>query len=241
MQSFLKSYFKAVTYIITFIVLSLLTTFITLTILSYNKTVEVPDIQGMNVIKATKVLEKAGLLLKIVGQEHDQFIQPGYIVRQEKAPGTMVKNGRVIRIYLSKGPAVTSLPSYEGLSVSIVEKLLLRSGSRIRRKVFIHSDDVMRGRVVAHRPLPGEPGGETIDVIVSLGSGQAEYICPNFVKMSKKEAQQLAAILSIKLHIDGRGTTVQGQNPRPGTVIKKGSFVDITFEGVEEVTDRSFH
>jgi beta-lactam-binding protein with PASTA domain len=238
MQDFLKNYFKAVTYIITFIVLSLITTFVTLSILSYNKTVVVPDIRGKNVIEATKVLEEAGLLLKIVDEEHDRFIPPGNIVRQEKEPGTKVKNGRGIRVYLSKGPAISSMPSYESLSLGIVERLIVSSGARIKRKLFIHSDDVMRGRVVAHRPMPGEPGGESVELIVSLGPREVKYKCPDFVNMPEEKAEELALLLGIRLSKEGTGSIVQAQSPYPGTIIKKGDSVDISLHSVQEITDR---
>ena len=237
MQNFLKSYFKAVLYIITFIALSMAATFVTIAVLSYNKTVVVPDIKGMDVIEATKVLEKKGLLLKIVDSEHDRFIKPGYIVRQEKEPGTVVKNGRGIRVYLSKGPPISSMPSYEGLSLNTVERLLIRSGSQIRTKLFVHSDDVMKGRIIAHRPMPGEPGGELIDVVVSLGPYETLYICPDFVNRTKEEAEELASILGITLQYDITGSIVRGQSPEPETIIKKGSTVTITFHRTEEIID----
>lgn len=234
----LKSYFRAVIYIITFIALSMITTIVTLAVLSSNKTVLVPDIKGMDVIEATKVLEKKGLLLKIVDGEHDKFIKPGFIVRQEKAPGTIVKNGRGIRVYLSKGAAISSMPSYEGLSLNIVERLLIQSGSKIRKKLFVHSDDIMKGRIVAHRPMPGEPGEVFIDVLVSLGPFEDPlYKCPDFVNMSKEEAEELAEVLGITLRSDTTGTIVQDQSPKPDSIIKKESVVNITFQSHEEVTD----
>ena len=70
-----------------FVLLGLLFGFLTFKVLSFSRTVEVPQVTNMTLLEANEALNKAGLYLKIEGEDYDPAVQPGRILRQDVPAG----------------------------------------------------------------------------------------------------------------------------------------------------------
>ncbi|MHB8882063.1 MAG: PASTA domain-containing protein [Thermodesulfovibrionales bacterium] len=225
MQTKLNAFIKVPLFIAAFVLLGLIFGYITFNILSFSRTVEVPSLVNITLIEANEALTKAGLYLKIEGEDFDSVVPAGKIMRQDEPPGNKVKEKRVIKVVVSKGPRVFSLPLLVNETVSEAESLLIQKGLRIGKIIPVHSEAVEKGRIVAQRPEPDEKLTDMISVLVSAGPHEVTYACPDFTDKTLEEARELAKKMTLSVETKGQGNIVAGQKPRPGTPVKSGETI----------------
>lgn len=225
MQQGMNSILRIPLFFVLFIALGLVFGFLTFKVLSFSRTVEVPGLSNLTMVEANDALSKAGLYLKIEGEDFDSTVPSGHIVRQDVPAGNKVKEKRAIRVVISKGPRVQSLLSLVSMSLPDAEAALLQQGLRIGKVVYVHADNVEKGRIVAQKPEPDEKLSEQITVLVSLGPHEVSYFCPDFANKQLDQAKELAVKLGVVLETTGSGTVVDAQRPKPGTVIRSGDKI----------------
>ncbi|MBI5632033.1 MAG: PASTA domain-containing protein [Nitrospirae bacterium] len=216
----MNSFLRASLFFALFVVLGLTFGFLTFKILSFSRTVEVPLIMNMTVIEADKELGKAGLDLKIEGEDFDAVVPSGKILRQDVPPGKTVKERRAIKIVISKGPRVLSIPMLTNEPLQNAESILLQKGLRIGKVINVHSDTVPKGIIVAQRPEPDGKLTEVITVLVSAGPHEQAFYCPDFQGKQIEDVRELAQKLGLEIELQGTGSMVKSQRPKPGTIIK---------------------
>jgi len=229
----MNSFLRASIFFALFVVLGLTFGFLTFKLLSFSRTVEVPSIMNMTVIEADKVLGKAGLDLKIEGEDFDSVIPSGKILRQDVPPGKTVKEKRAIRIVISKGPKVLSIPLLVNETFQNAESILLQKGLRIGKVINVRSDAVAKGIIVAQSPEPDDKLTDMITVLVSAGPHEQAYYCPDFQGKQLEDAREVAQKMGLEIETQGTGGLIKSQKPKPGTVIK--SSEKLYFE-MKEVT-----
>lgn len=208
-----------------FVLLGLIFGFLTFKILSFSRTVEVPQVTNTTLLEANEALSKAGLYLKIEGEDYDPVIQAGRILRQDVPAGNKVKEKRAIKVVVSKGPKVFSVPLLVNDTLPDAEAALLQTGLKIGKTISVHSDSVEKGRVVAQSPQPDERLTGSITVLVSLGPHEVTYYCPDFQTKRLDEAKEVAAKLGLAVETKGTGDMVKGQKPKPGALLRAGDTV----------------
>lgn len=231
MQKAASKIVKIPLYIFAFIGVVLLFAYITFKLLSFSRAVDVPDLSGKSLIEVNELLSQKGLNLKIEGEDYDSDVPAGHIIRQDLPFGSRVKEQRSIRVFVSKGPRVQSVPPVVGESLDKAESVLLQSGLKVAKVIRVHSTSAEKDRVIAQKPAPGEKMTEKITLIVSSGRYEAIYYCPDFQGMIKQEAVQLAEKLGLKASITGSGEIVKSQKPKPGSQVKTGDMVYLMLEG----------
>jgi beta-lactam-binding protein with PASTA domain len=208
-----------------FVLLGLTFGFLTFKVLSFSRTVQVPSVTDMTLLEANETLNKAGLYLKIEGEDYDPTVQAGKILRQDVPAGNKVKEKRAIKVVVSKGPKVYSVPVLVNDTLADAEAALLQKGLRIGRTINVHSDTVEKGRVVAQSPEPDERLTGPIAVLVSLGPNEIPYYCPDFQNKSLEEARDTAAKIGLSVETKGSGNVVISQKPKPGVLVAAGDTV----------------
>ncbi len=208
-----------------FVLLGLTFGYITFKVLSFSRTVEVPSLTNMSLVEANESLSKAGLYLKIEGEDYDSAVASGKILRQDVPAGNKVKEKRAIKVVVSKGPRVYSVPLLVNETLGDAEGTLVQKGLRIGKVVNVHSDAVEKGKVVAQSPEPDERLDGPITVLVSLGPHELTYYCPDFQGKSLEEAKETAQKIGLLVEVKGTGDVVKAQKPRHGTLLKAGEKV----------------
>ncbi len=211
---------KVPLFFVLFILLGLSFGFITFNILSFSRTVEVPSLTDLTLLEANEALSRAGLYLKIEGEDFDSAIQTGHIIRQDVPAGNKVKEKRSIKVIVSKGPRISSVPQLVNVTLTEAESLLMQKGLSIGKVIYVHDDSVEKGKIIAQKPEPHERLSDKITVLVSLGPHELIYFCPDFLNKSIENAQELAEKLGLSVESKGPGNIVRAQKPRPGTLIK---------------------
>jgi beta-lactam-binding protein with PASTA domain len=208
-----------------FVLLGLTFGYLTFKLLSFSRTVEVPSLTNMSLLEANEALSKAGLYLKIEGEDYDSTVEAGKILRQDIPPGNKVKEKRAIRVIISKGPRVYSVPILVNETLDDAEGVLVQKGLKIGKIINVHSDAVEKGKIVAQSPEPDERLKGPITVLVSLGPYEVTYYCPDFLSKSLDEAKETAEKLGLAVETKGEGNFVKSQKPKPGTIVSAGSKV----------------
>ena len=208
-----------------FVLLGLTFGFITFKVLSFSRTVEVPSLTNMSLVEANEALSKAGLYLRIEGEDYDSTVMSGKILRQDVPAGNKVKEKRSIKVVVSKGPKVYSVPLLVNETLGDAEGTLVQKGLRIGKVINVHSDSIEKGKVVAQSPEPDERLDGPITVLVSLGPHELTYYCPDFQGKSLDEAKETAQKIGLLIETKGTGDFVKAQKPKPGMLLKAGEKV----------------
>lgn len=226
-QAKIRNLAKYPVYILSFIILGLVFGYLTFNVLSFSRTVEVPDLHGRSLLESNKLLTDRGLYLKIEGEDYDSYIPQGNIVRQDIPAGNKVKERRGIKVVISKGPRVKSVPMLVNETLANAETLLSQEGLKVAKVIGVHSDIVEKDKIVAQAPDPDGPVSDEITVLVSLGPYVRLYHCPDFKGMSAEQAQQLIKKLNLAAETEGSGEKVEAQKPEPGKQIKTGDTIHL--------------
>ncbi len=212
-------------YLFLFFTIVLITGYLTFTLLSFSRTVEVPELKGLSLPEANSIASKRGLYLKVEGEEYDPVIPPGHITRQDIPSKNKVKENRGIKVFISKGPKTLLTPEVTGLSIDEAESIILKYGLKLGKIIHVHSDKLEKGMVIAQRPDPEEKPGDYISLIVSSGPYQKILFCPDLTGKDLKEAMDIAERLGLKLEFTGSGQKVVSQKPRPNSILKTGDII----------------
>lgn len=160
---------KISAYVIAIFVIGMVSGHFTFKVLSFSRTITVPDLKGKGMVDANDILRRKGLHIRLEGEDYDSYIPQGYIIRQDIPSGNKVKEGREIRVALSKGPRVKYVPDVVGQPLDAAEAILKEKGIRIGKMLYAHSDKTAKNIILAQRPETNEKGGDNFSVIVSLG------------------------------------------------------------------------
>jgi beta-lactam-binding protein with PASTA domain len=225
----MNNFLKIPLFFTLFILLGLSFGFLTFKILSFSRTVAVPSLTDMTMLEANEALSREGLYLKIEGEDFDATVQAGRIIRQDVPAGNKVKEKRAIKVIVSKGPRVSSIPMLVGKSFPDAESLLLQKGLSIGEVIYVHSDGAEKGKVIAQKPEPHERLGDKITVLVSLGPYELIYFCPDFLDKSIGNAKEIAGNIGLMLETKGSGSIVSSQKPKPGSLVtnKDKIFIEL--------------
>jgi serine/threonine-protein kinase len=165
----MKNLIMAPVYIIVILAVGMISGHFTFQLLSFSRPVAVPDLRGKGIVEANDALRGRGLHMRLAGEDYDIYVPQGHIIRQDIPPGHTVKEGREIRVVLSRGLRVRYVPDVVGQSLDAAKSLLEERGIRINRVIYVHADNTARDTILAQRPEPNEKGMDSFSVIVSLG------------------------------------------------------------------------
>jgi len=216
---------KVALYVFSFTLLGLLFGVLTFKVLSFSRTVQMPDLSGKSIVDANKLMTDKGLYLNIEGEDYDASVPQGNIIRQDIPAGNKVKERRGVKVVISKGPRVRSVPMLVNDTLTNAETSLLQKGLNIGKVIMVHSDIVEKDKIVAQKPDINEQVSDTVTVIVSQGPYDMIYYCPDFKGMPLEQANILIKKLNLKAALEGTGETVEAQKPEAGRQIKSGDTI----------------
>lgn len=236
---FKKFYNKNRTKVILMLVLLLSVGFFIGSFLAYGKfwsnaEVNVPSVVGMQLTSAKTMLEDANLRVN-VAETFDPKVPVGSVVSQYPEAGSIVKEQRLVTIYISKGGEMVTMPDIRGLTLKIAQGKLGELGLKIG-KVDEEFSDQPAETILSQNPKAASQvaKGSTIDIVISKGVN-------NKVKLADFRGNKLEAVTkqleSLKLKVgnitevndnNSANGTILGQNPAPGTEVDENSNIDFT-------------
>ncbi len=193
--------------------------------------VEVPSVIGLPFSKAQRILKERNLLPEVIFERPDTF-PTGYVVEEHPKPGSVVREGRTVKLVLSKGLKRLKVPQLEGLSLIQAKSIAENSGFRIAKIDSQASDSIPEGKVLKVLPPSGSlvPAGSQLRITVSLGK-KNRFEMPSLVGLKLEEAEKITkeyglVIGEVKgITAEGEPGTVVIQSPKYGLLVEKGDTV----------------
>ena len=171
--------------------------------------VAVPDLRGRTVADATTILTEVGLTVKVdEAKQLDPKIPADRILRQEPAGGVTTRRQRSVRVWLSSGPRVVTIPELSGETERTAQLRLQADGLAVVGLDEIRSNEYPADAVVAQTPPPQTRGTE-VALLVNRGDRSTTYVMPDLIGVNGDRAGEL-------LRSRGFRVAVVGEQPYPG-------------------------
>ena len=174
--------------------------------------VRVPALQGQDAATATRTLEGVGLVLGTADRRESE-LPVGGVVEQLPAPGTEVRRGTPVNVWLSSGIPLTPIPDVRGRDRGTAAEILRSQHFRLG-EVSERAVDATPGTIVDQQPQPGTPSRRDTPVRVWVS---ASIEVPSVI--GRREADASAILANQRLRV-GRIQTRESTEPA-GTVIEQ--------------------
>jgi len=180
--------------------------------------VQVPDLRNRTVNEATATLADDGLVLSVDERGRlDPKIPAGKIAVQDPPPGSTTRRQRSIRVWLSQGARVTTIPALTGETERSAQLRLQEDGLGIASLSEVRSADYPSGAVIAQEP-PAAAHGTSVALLVNQGEQTDGYVMPDLIGVPGSRAVDL-------LRAHGFRATIVGEIPYngvpPGIVLRQ--------------------
>jgi eukaryotic-like serine/threonine-protein kinase len=201
--------------------------------------VNVPRVQGKQVLAARTVLDRAGFQVKQVDVPSEQEF--GLVVDQDPSAGDEADKGSTITLTVSKGPGNVNVPSVEGLPLERAIKDLTKAHLKVNQDVE-HSDTVKRGNAIRTVPREGTEVERGTRVRLFVSSGPEQVTVPDVTGLSRRSAEAQLDREGLEVAVEERESDqpkgeVLSQDPVGGTRLGKGERVTITVSKGKEKVD----
>ena len=182
--------------------------YLTLTlIIKSEDTVIVPDLVSRDVVYALELLTDLELNTKVKGSEYSSDIAKNHVVYQNPSPGSEIKKGRDVRIIISRGPKLITLPQLTTLSTQQARIILEENDLCLGESSRTHHESILEGHVISQIPSAGTiiARGACVDLLISTGRRAKAFKMPGvfhrvfIVVIAQHRIRQF--FLHVKVHL----------------------------------------
>lgn len=184
----------------------------------HGESLTVPDITGLKMEDAEKLLASKNLKFMITDSLFFEDKPKNSVLDQNPSPQSKVKEGRIIYITLNSNKApLVNMPNLIDVSLRQAQVMLQSVGLKTGR--LIYKPDIAQNVVLEQ--LYGNqntsagtkiPKGSTIDLVLGDGLGQGDVSLPDLTGMTLEEARNLLASSALSV----------------GSVVYQGAVKDTT-------------
>ena len=206
----------------------------------------VPNVMGMSLTNAIKVLKDAELDFKLSSaMEYSDEYKINTVMKQSYNEGTIVRKGSTIVIMLSNGSDKFVIkPEYVGAQLSVFKEDI----KNLSDVIEIKYERIMSDTIPVNQIISLDPSSGTItkgDKIIVKYCGGPEYVLvPNLLGKSRDSASGILESVGLYLGTISEDYSdeydpeqIMSQSHAPGTRVKNGTPVDIVISlGAEELT-----
>ena len=213
--------------------------------------VQVPDITQKPVTTALESLATVNLALKQAGVEFAEGVPPGSVLRQIPSAGSTVREGRVIRVWISQGDEMVFVPSVEGLDLRAAQLAIRQAGLQVEKVENAFSLTVEKGLIISQKPKADSMLTRGDKVVLTLSNGQppaSVILVPDFRNKKLAEATLWASTQNMNLTVkeDPKSPfpygTIATQYPSADSQVAPGSALEITVSRREASDDeKTYH
>ncbi len=199
--------------------------------------VPVPDIAKKSVSNGLDLLASSNLAMKKAGEEFAAGVPAGFVVRQVPAAGSIVREGRVIRVWVSQGTETIQMPNLVGMTLRNAQLTLRQMGLTPGTTTSVFSLTAEKGNVTAQSFPQDAPinKGDIVNLTVSNGAPEASMLLmPDFRQKKLTDATRWASQNNIELDVTDDPNslfpngTITFQSPDMDHEVKLGSTVKLT-------------
>src|SRR4051812_26495818 len=120
--------------------------------------VQIPDFTNRTANETTSIASELGIAVRLdESRRPDPKIAAGRVLAQDPAPGTLTRQQRSVRVWLSAGPRAATVPALTGQSERSAEIRLEQDGLQVASVSEIATAAFPSDVVVAQDPQPNAP------------------------------------------------------------------------------------
>lgn len=187
-------------------------------LVQHNVTVRVPRLVGLGLAEAESRCGRVGLKLHVEDRRFSEGVAPDQVLSQDPGAGMSVKRGRTVRVHVSLGAQLVTVPDIRGMTLRQASLQLDNASLNVGRISRIYVGE--GGQVVqATRPRSGTASvaGNPVDLLVAVGEGAEPFLMPNLVGRALEEVRDLIETRGFRI---GRVTYQSKKGVYPGTVLE---------------------
>lgn len=200
----------------------------------------VPDLKGRSIAAALDQLAPLNIGLRKTGVEFDAAVPISSVLRQDPPAGTVVREGKTVRVVVSQGGQTVLAPAVVGLPLRNAEMMLRQSQLSLGEVSESYSLKQDKGMVLSQDPK-AEASVERdalVNLVVSGGPPPAGVaLMPDFLRKTLEEAQAWAAGSGARIDVKtDAGSlfpagTVLTQTPAADSVLSPDAKVHLLVSG----------
>ena len=192
---------------------------------------EVPNVVGLSERQAKKILSKNDLEIKVMGDQYSELPE-GQIMLQNPKEHSVVKSGRRIQVWISRGQNLLQIPSLVGTNLLTAQSLVQQQGLIVDKITYIPKD-LPYNEILAIDPDLSQAiaKGSKISFLVSgsASSSDLNLKVPDVIGYPLEDAK---FILESEQLLLGKIIRKASENTEPGfvigTSIPAGRSVDLS-------------
>lgn len=174
-----------------------------------SREVQVPNLVNRTANEATSIAGQLGLAVKLDDSRRaDAKVPAGRVLAQDPPPGTMSREARSVRLWLSSGPRSARVPALTGESERTAQMRLAQDGLEPAVVSEVRSAAFGSDLIVAQDPPPNTPGTK-VSVLVNRAEQDATYVMPDLIGVNGERA-------ATHLRQHGFRVAVVASSPYPG-------------------------
>lgn len=193
--------------------------------------VAVPNLIGLNISDATKIINEASLKISDTLNEPSDFFEPGIVTFQDPPPGKEIKINEAVKLKISSGKNIIMVPNIIGYDYLYVISQLEAMGLNVNIK-RVPSTDSLPGKVLRISPEAGTKVKEGDLISIYIATTEQMILLPDVTQLSVDKAVSILQSLNILYDIsnieaqyDIQKNLVMSQYPGPDTYISIGEKV----------------
>ncbi|SEF67764.1 serine/threonine protein kinase [Caloramator fervidus] len=206
------------------------------------KDVKVPNVVGMSQEQARKILSENNLIMEIDSTQNSDLPE-GTVISTIPEQGMTVKENTVVKVIISSGPKLISVPDLKGLDLISAETLIRNNKLTIGNIDKQYSDTIPKGCIISQSPEHGMSvkEGTSINLVISEGPQIKIVKVPNILGMTLSQADSVLKSLGLK-----RGDVKYGYDPNykdgqiimqsvaDGVEVKQGTVIDVVVNKLDD-------
>jgi len=196
--------------------------------------ISTPNLAGQDIIKLENEINKKDITFKIMGSDFSDF-KENEVYSQIPKTGKIIKKGRTIQVWISKGKKEIKVPDFKGMKLSDARVLAGKKGLAIDEFSYTHHKYNFN-QVIASDPKAGNivNANSKISFLISLNKNSKFLFMPDIIGLDLKEVREILeknglAIGNIDYIYDKmfQSNIVLDSNPNSGTKLLPGTVVNL--------------
>ena len=200
------------------------------------KEITLPDIKGKSLTEAVEELSASGLGLRKEGEEFSNSVPPGIILRQTPPAGMNIREGKIVKVTISRGGETIYIPNLVGKTVRAADIAIKSYGLMIGEVSQRYSIMVEKGSVISQDPAAGASADKdtVINIVVSNGQPPESMIyVPDWKGKTLEDVKIWAEKNGVSVEavkektLEFQPETIIKQNPEPDSDITESRKISL--------------
>ena len=206
--------------------------------------VKIPEIAGLTVAEAEKILDEQGFTVSTITEERTSTtVEEGQVIGVKNyKTGDVVKKGKQLTIVISRGSNQVTIENYVGKKIQEVETTLKRNGLQVIKETVATTDkDKYKEDVIIKQSV--EAGTKLIKGdIIRLYIETLDIVYPDFTTYTLTKVKNFCEDNKVTLDIQYEETnfkdpdTILWQSREAGSIVRAGTTVQIRVAKAPTVT-----